>query len=667
MISALGVCQNYSSNNRKIRYDYQLPRRNFTQPEVIPKMQTSTETKFLIYVDVLGFEDLSKQIAKDTNQYPAVVRETYFEKPFKECIETHQDLFQILTRGTDDCLLLVNDADITIKCMDIFSTIPLNLPNFLFIPVEIALDYVEVDSRVKNPINSDNVISALKNNILRLYKNNYTDTNNGKKIENTFIIATPKAYEKVIVSPIRHQTKLQKKKYVQIPQDFLLRERTITTFFENLQIERSDYSGSFIDKIYIEPDEFEVIQKKLHTDRVIFVTGPPGFGKTYLAIRLLWLGFNAGYTPKWIRSNDKFEISQKEFIEFFDANVKDKDIVYIEDPFGRITFRQNDELVKRLSTLIDFVKRKDILLIFTSRKDVFETFERSCYTPEKIHSMEQELNVISPSYDYKKREEICKKWADEKGCLWFHNRKLKNLIFNLLKDHSLLSTPLSIHDFTQATVMISEENPLVQKIHEYSREAGSSFGEEIAGLCESGRVDHILLLSLVFITDESGLSTSYSFFEDEYNQLKKQGHDDFEIVFKDEKHRFSIAKRNCESKSPDDDIVRFAHPIYLKSLDYLIKNTCFRTIFFHVIEHLYLNNSHEVLRIVNKYYLDFPTQLRKRILYNCLLENILYDSEVISTIKIDNDLIDLKRKIPSYIGFISSDVLLPSTSESNSS
>lgn len=622
-------------------------------------MESSTDTRFLIFIDILGFEEFPRLIAQETNQYSDVFRETYIEEPFKECIEKNQDIFQILTKGTDDCLLLVKSIDTVIKCIDIFSTIPLKLPGYSFIPVEIAVDYITISSRVKKPINTDNVISALKNNILRLYKSNYENTNNGKKIDNTFIIATPRAYKELKVTPVENQTKLQKRKYVQISQDFISRERKISVFFENLRIEKSDYSGSFIDKIYIEPDEFEEIQKQLHTDRVIFITGPPGFGKTYLAIRLLWLGFKEGYIPKWIRCNDEFGKPQKEFIEFFDLNIKDKEIVYIEDPFGKITFKQNDELLKRFSILLEFIKQKDVFVVFTSRKDVFEAFEKTCYSPDKIREIEQEINVIKPSYNFKKRKEICAKWAEEKGCIWLKNRKLKSKVLSSLKDPTLLSTPLSIHDFIQATSTISDEKLLLEKIHEYSKETWAAFGEEIVGLCESKRRDHVLLLSLIFITDILPYSTDFSFFEGEYNQLKSQEFDDFEIVFRDEKHRLSITKRFSESKSPDEDIVRFAHPIYAKSLNYLLKNKCFRTIFFEVFEHLYLNEDlFSISEIVNDYYTDIPRALRNRILYNKLIENIWNNSEIISTIGIDATLFDKKRKICTYErNFVSTDIL----------
>ena len=54
-----------------------------------------------------------------------------------------------------------------------------------------------------------------------------------------------------------------------------------------------------IDELFVPPIEYDEIKASLEKNRVVFITGPPEFGKTYTAIRLLWEFFCSGYNPVW--------------------------------------------------------------------------------------------------------------------------------------------------------------------------------------------------------------------------------------------------------------------------------------------------------------------------------------------------------------------------------
>jgi len=611
-------------------------------------MLSESEKQFLVYVDILGFESLPREIAQIHHADEDRIREQNFSGPFWERIREISHYTKILKEGTDDCLFVVSSADDLVTCIHDLTTIPTPFLNQPDIPVEIAIDFVSISSKVKNPVNSGSVISALKNEIISAFKNEYKINNNGNKIKQTYILGTPSAHPQITGKPEKEDEQSESKPYHRIKIDFFQREYKKNTFFKTIKVERSDFSGSVIDRVFIEPNEFKQIQSSLKENHIVLISGPPGFGKTYLAIRLLWLGFNEALTPKWVQFNTHPKDSSRSFFESFEQKIKDKEIVYIEDPFGSISFSRNETLIKRLSAIIDYIKRNDIYLILTSRRDVLEEFEKLCYRPGQIQILEHELSFIAPSYDYEKRKEICERWAEEKDCHWFHQEDLKAIVFDSIKDIDLLPTPLSIHEFANATVSINNRIILEEKIHQYSHESWESFGREILDLCRSGRDDRILLLSIIYISDPVFLP----FLEKEYNALKKPGYEEFDRLFAEEKkHRLSVRCRFGENETDganlDDYRVGFAHPTYTKSLDYLIRQNCFRTIFFSVMEYLY-KNRHDYLpipEIIHDHYSSIPPSLRERILYNHLIEDIEdLSSHGLIIIEIDPTLFDNRQR-----------------------
>lgn len=620
-------------------------------------MVSEPEGKFLIYVDILGFEILPRKIAEVSHFDEDDIREKHFFQPFRERIDKINKYSKELTKGIDDCLFAFACEDDLVRCIHDLSTIPIHIHHQPEIPeeipVEIAIDFVPISSKVKSPVNSASVISALKSDILPTFKSDYKKAHNGNRIEETFVLATPSAHTQLFGNNGRDLGSGVRERYQHIPTEFFPRKYKELEFFGLVGVERNDYTGSAIDRVFIEPIEFDRIEESLKRDHIVVVSGPPGFGKTYLALRLLWLWFNEGYTPKWIRvdtdpkngkeSEDKLE----RFCDNLEAKITDNDIVYVEDPFGSASFTKNETLIKRLSATLDYVKRKDTHLIITSRKDVLEEFVKVCYQPGKLRILEHELNFIAPSYDYEKRKEICERWAEEKACLWLRQDTLKDYVLDALQDSSLLPTPLSIHDFINATVSIEAKDPLYEKICEYSLDSWASFGREVLNLCESGRDDRILLLSFVYIFGSSSLS----FLETEYNAFKKPDYEEFDRLFAEEKrHRLTMRcwpdDDNVDGLGPADYTVEFAHSSYERSLEYLIRQRCFGRIFFPVLEHLYKNRREDIRipKLVHDYYPDFPRLLRERIIYNHLLEDINNRPDEQSANGFDRDLFDNRQE-----------------------
>ena len=85
-----------------------------------------------------------------------------------------------------------------------------------------------------------------------------------------------------------------------LPNKVIEREIKIRKFLKELEHEKHDFSGALIDRVFIPPDEYVEIQQALKKDRIVFITGTAGYGKTYTSLKLLWEYFNQGYLPKWI-------------------------------------------------------------------------------------------------------------------------------------------------------------------------------------------------------------------------------------------------------------------------------------------------------------------------------------------------------------------------------
>ena len=138
-----------------------------------------------------------------------------------------------------------------------------------------------------------------------------------------------------------------------MPLNLIKTQKQISDFLIEIHQTRSDFSGALIDKIYIPPYEFETIQKNLQNDRIVFITGPAGYGKTYTAIRLLWEWYNKGYAPKWVPGKeDKQRENVRDKLANIDAELKSHHIIYFEDPFGVTKYERRDDLKERINSII---------------------------------------------------------------------------------------------------------------------------------------------------------------------------------------------------------------------------------------------------------------------------------------------------------------------------
>src|SRR5262249_15375988 len=79
----------------------------------------------------------------------------------------------------------------------------------------------------------------------------------------------------------------------------------IKEFLRKIGLEEGSIWYQRIDDVYVTPIEYDEIKDALEKDRIIFITGPREYGKTYTAIRLLWEYYNKGYEPKYIQTREE--------------------------------------------------------------------------------------------------------------------------------------------------------------------------------------------------------------------------------------------------------------------------------------------------------------------------------------------------------------------------
>lgn len=74
--------------------------------------------------------------------------------------------------------------------------------------------------------------------------------------------------------------------------------------FLNMVGSNDDRSYQNIDHLWVAPKEYGKIIRTLETDRVVIITGPPEYGKTYSSVRILWEYYHKGYIPKLLEFED---------------------------------------------------------------------------------------------------------------------------------------------------------------------------------------------------------------------------------------------------------------------------------------------------------------------------------------------------------------------------
>jgi len=390
--------------------------------------------KYLVYLDILGFEALAREIAEKTGFEEDVIRQNYLSDPLakkigeikREGIQISKGISEI--EGSDNYVLIVDHV------------------------VGLGTKEIDEDIEVK-PINRKEIIKFLKNDIINPYRS-YYKKKHGVGIKETFVLFTPDFFD--VLEPLDRKygerILYKTKTFFVADVDKVQQRGRVFEFLDKLGYAGSKWYGR-IDEVYVPPLEYEDMAETLKEKRIVFITGTPEYGKTYTAVRLMWEYYNKGYEPGWIKGGEAAErVEVRKRLENISAELKPGHIIYFEDPFGRTKYERREGLEREIGTIIDTVKQvEDAYAIITSREEVFKEFEK-----EKLSA-----------------------------------KDLKELVLESIKDEKILPTPLSIKDFAVATFNIEKESVRKEKIKEKSKETAKAFAEEIKNMTD----DKILFLS----------------------------------------------------------------------------------------------------------------------------------------------------------------------------
>lgn len=525
-----------------------------------------TEKKYLIYIDILGFEALAKELSEKTGFQEDVIRQNYLSDPLEKKIEeVKRERIQVSRgiseiEGSDNYVLIVDDIQTAFEIVGKVTSIKIPHRDYQFIPLEIALGTERFDEEIEvKPINRKEIITFLKNDIINPYRNHYKKEHKDK-IKETFVLFTPEFFNDL--EPL--DKKYCKKISYQEKTFFVSDSKKIQQRCEVFEfLNKIGFAGSKlydrIDDLYVPPLEYKEIKKVLEKDRIVFITGTAEYGKTYTAVRLLWEYFGKGYEANWIKGGEEKErMDVRKRLEEIERELKPQHIVYFEDPFGKTRYERRESLEREIGTIIECVKNVEhVYVIITSREEVFKKFEKEHLSSVELRDFERKLNIRKPSYDFGKREKILLSWAEAKDCKWLEHDNLKNMILEYVKDPVNLPTPLSIKDFVISTVDIAEGDKLGEKIREKSKETAKSFAEEI----ESMTHDKVLFLSFLFISDNFKVNFVRAEYERLVKELKIERPSNFDRIldwFKDDK--VTVRKEK----------MRFSHPSYSEALEHLL-------------------------------------------------------------------------------------------------
>ncbi|MBU7046556.1 MAG: TIR domain-containing protein [Theionarchaea archaeon] len=521
--------------------------------------------KYLIYLDILGFEQLPREISEKTGFQEDVIRDKFLSMPLKEEVERiNRSLIgsyrgESAIEGLNSYVLTFDDIQTAFEAIGKLTNIKIPHEDYRCIPLEIQLSTYGIDEDIKTePIYRKEILEFLKNDIISPYRNYYREAF-GKAIRSTFVLLTESAYSDLepLEKKYSEEISYKKKTFLVMNLERIQQRCRIFDFLKKIGYPNSRVYGR-IDEVYVPPIEYKEIAEMLNEKRIVFITGPSEFGKTYTAVRLMWEFYSKGYEPVWIKGGEQAERTiVRRRLEDIRAWIKPHNIIYFEDPFGRTRYERRESLEREIGNIIDGVRHtEDSYVIITSREGVFKEFEKEKLSKRSIREFERSLNLRTPSYDYEERKEILLRWAENEGCIWLENESLKNPVLASMRNIEILPTPLMIRSFALDTANLNRKDELEEKLKEKSEEMVIASSREIK--CMS--YDKILFLFFPFISSNFRVDFIKRVYEELLNELNLEGAWDFRRVvdwFKDDK----INVGEC---------IEFSHPLYSEALKYLL-------------------------------------------------------------------------------------------------
>ena len=322
-------------------------------------------------------------------------------------------------------------------------------------------------------------------------------------------------------------------------------------------IKSTDDKYLYIDKYYVKPKEYDEMCCLLEKENVLLITGDPGIGKTYTAIRILQEYYHQGYHTTWfygMAKEDREE--QKEHLLNFEP--QEKDIVYLEDPFGRTVFENREELKTLFANWVEKFRACKAKLIITSRAEVFKQFEQEVLSGEKLEAFQKELNVRKPSYSKQDLKEIARLYIKELTS-WFDKEEFVNAIYRGIDSGQLIS-PLMIYNLVKNHGHQTEVHALKNAIMEAkNKDLVTQFADEIKILSQPAKI----LLYLVLLFGKKNIARIREMFATVQAALYKK------TQFEGSSFAFELRGQEghrIQQLGEQIPVYRFSHPTYEEAL-----------------------------------------------------------------------------------------------------
>ena len=498
---------------------------------------------FLVYIDILGFEERAEKEAEKSSIRPEEVRSIYRERIKHKLnqLKENETVLDSQEMSLDSWLLFTDNIWKAFRSVgEVFKT---NLPFEIAIG---AKDFDESPAGEELIALRNETMDYLKISILRPCKKWYEEKYK-KTIGHTFILLTPEAYKEL---ESQKGKRIARKPYKSanfylIKQKEFDRRLEVLEFLEKIGSQRIEYRE--IEKLYVKPENYKEIERILKDNNIVFIIGDAEIGKTYTAIKLLFEFFKEGYEPVYIPEERRRE--QWAFVRH--TTELEGKAVYLEDPWGKVEFERVESLFRDVGNLIAKARRKRCKVIITSREKVFKEFEKKKETAEDLWKYVSELKV-NLAYSTWNLMEILKRYIKIFEPLWCYNKNLREIAFEAVREK--LRTPMSIKQLIDYTQDAKDEDNLNAGIAKASEETKIAFAKEIKEMFNAGKYDNLVFLSFPYI--EIKLEVAKSCYEEilrdlGYDLVKAKDFDDLLEEFNE-----------VEFWLWDDEIVNYIHPSY---------------------------------------------------------------------------------------------------------
>lgn len=462
---------------------------------------------FLIWLDILGFQELAHEVAEQSSLSERKVRDDFIRIINEKVTDLEKNRIIVGKKygEGEDWLLVTPSLDFVFKAVTCLLDHNTGYKNCERIPLEIGVGVGQYDKWAKlegsKLIAENSTIDFLKTQIIGYYREWHKRTYS-TSIKSTFVVLTEHVYtemepfDKELCNKIDYKDSVETGKAELISfwvadSNKLVQRGRILDFLSKIGKAESSWYRR-IDRIFVPPSDYLNILQLLEKNKVVFLVGDPEIGKTYTAVRILWEYYCKGYQPVWHPGAELQErLESRKLIS--DAAVNNNSITYFEDPFGKIKFEDREDLRQTIGSFLSSIQKLDARVIVTSREEVFKKFEREKLSQSDLRSLSVEMRLMKPSYDRAQMETILINWATEFSCKWLQNVDLKALIVQMAT--ARISTPLGIKDFALASKDVDELKIIDLLIKEKSKEVKEAFAEEIAKM----EKEKMLFLSLAYI------------------------------------------------------------------------------------------------------------------------------------------------------------------------